>query len=96
MSKVSTMSTYMPIRSASLHGDSHILLLPSIPLIGAFLALLCSVLLEHAWPKLSSHYLVLALALPLALGGLDYILIPHNLHSNPQRLRPCFLFLGSS
>ncbi len=48
--------------------------------IAALLALLRRVLLEHAWPKLPRDHLILAVALPLALGGLDHVLIPLHLH----------------
>ena len=45
----------------------------------ALLALLGGVLLEHARPQLARDDLVLAVALPLALGWLDPILVPRHL-----------------
>ncbi len=64
---------------ARLDCDLQRLGLPSIFDIAALLTFLCLELLEHARAQLLCHHLVLAVALPLALGRLDNILVSCNL-----------------
>ncbi len=74
-----TTATDLFILHARLNCDLQCLRLPSILDIAALLTFLCLELLEHAWTQLLCHHLVLAVALPLALGRLDNILVPCDL-----------------
>ena len=59
-----------------LNCDLQCLRLASILDVAALLAFLCLELLKHARAQLLCHHLVLAVALPLALGWLDDVLVP--------------------
>ncbi len=72
-------ATDLFILHARLNCDLQRLRLPSILDITALLTFLCLELLEHARAQLLCHHLVLAVALPLALGRLDDVLVPCDL-----------------
>mmetsp|Transcript_8227 Transcript_8227/g.28867 ORF Transcript_8227/g.28867 Transcript_8227/m.28867 type:complete len:392 (+) Transcript_8227:216-1391(+) len=52
--------------------------------VGAVLAHVLRVLLVHPWPDLPGHHLLLAVALPRALRGLDHVLVARHLQRAPH------------
>ena len=73
------LATYLFVLHTRLNCDLQCLRLASILDVAALLAFLCLELLEHARAQLLCHHLVLAVALPLALGWLDNVFVPCNL-----------------
>lgn len=74
-----TTATDLFVLHAWLNRDLQRLRLPSILDIAALLTFLCLELLEHARAQLLCHHLVLAVALPLAFGRLDNVLVSCDL-----------------
>ena len=70
---------YLVVPHSRINSDLQCLRLPSKLDIVALFAFLGLELLEHARAQLLGHHLVLAVALPFALGWLDDILVPGHL-----------------